>query len=98
MLASLKFIILNLCIAATMHPYLLGAESAKDIQVPRLAEGAKIDGILNEKEWDSAAVASDFTQVEPISMGEPSQRTELRVFSTSKALYIGLRCYDSEPD
>ena len=63
MLASFKFFIMYLCIAATMHPFLFAAEPAKDIQVPRLANGAKIDGILNEEQWDSAAAVSDFTQV-----------------------------------
>ena len=53
---------------------MLGAESLPEIQVPRLADGAKIDGILNEDQWELAAAISDFTQVEPVSMGVPSQR------------------------
>ena len=98
MLNSLRLLPAFLCFSGALKPVLLAVEPAKEIQVPRLADAVKIDGILNEDQWKSAATVSDFTQVEPVSMGEPSQRTELRVFSTSKALYVGVLCYDSQPD
>ncbi len=98
MLNSLRNLIAFLCFSGAFKSVLLAAGPLPEIQVPRLSDGAKIDGILNEAQWDSAATISDFTQVEPISMAKPSQRTELKVFSTSKALYVGVRCYDSEPD
>ena len=98
MLNSLRLLPAVLCFSGAFKPVLLAVEPAKEIQVPRLADAVKLDGILNEDLWKSAATVSDFTQVEPVSMGVPSQRTELRVFSTSKALYVGVLCYDSEPD
>lgn len=98
MLNSLRLLIASICFAGAFKPVLLFAVSSPEIEVPRLENGTKIDGILDEEQWDMAASISDFTQVEPVSMGEPSQRTELRVFSTSKALYLGILCFDSEPD
>ena len=98
MFNNFRSLIAYFCVSGTLYPFLLGAESLPEIQVPRLADGAKIDGILNEDQWELSAAISDFTQVEPVSMGVPSQRTEMRVFSTARALYVGIRCFDSEPD
>ena len=74
------------------------AGNGHEIQVVRLAKGAVIDGDLGDEVWKSAAIAGGFGQVEPISGAAPSERTEMRIFSTAQALYIGVRCYDSEPD
>ena len=37
-------------------------------------------------------------QVEPVENGEPSERTEVRLLFDSDFLYIGIRCFDEEPD
>ena len=57
-----------------------------------------IDGRLDEVDWQSAAVATDFKQFEPNEGADPSQRTEVRVLFGETALYIGATLYDSEPD
>ena len=86
-------------LVALVHPSMIeGKESPYEIMVPRLEESAKIDGILNDEVWNSAASFSNFSQVEPKSFAKPSQRTEVKVFSTNKALYIGVKCFDDEPD
>ena len=69
-----------------------------EVNVPRLNEAPKIDGVLDEDVWKRAGSFSNFTQVEPESFGRPSQETEVKVFSTTKALYIGVLCFDNEPD
>ena len=57
-----------------------------------------IDGVLNEEAWLSAAPSRNFVQKEPRE-GEPStERTEFRVVYTADTLYIGVVCYDSDPD
>ena len=68
-----------------------------EINVVRLEQGALIDGHLDDEVWKSASIATGFGQVEPVSGAAPSERTEMRVFSTASALYIGVRCFDSEP-
>ena len=73
-------------------------DGSYEITVPRLQESVKIDGVLNEDVWNSAATFSNFSQVEPKSFAKPRQKTEVRVFSTSSALYIGVKCFDTEPD
>ena len=58
----------------------------------------RVDGDLGDEVWQSAAITGGFGQVEPVSGAAPSEMTEMRIFSTASALYIGVRCYDSEPD
>ncbi len=68
-----------------------------EIEVVRLDQSPVIDGDLGDEVWQSAAVVTGFSQVEPASGAAPSERTEMRVFSTSRALYVGVRCFDSDP-
>ena len=64
----------------------------------RPGENVNVDGLLNEAAWERAVPASDFIQQDP-DLGEPAtQPTEVRILFTEDALYIGVICYDSEPD
>ncbi len=67
----------------------------KKFQVVRLDTKPKIDGKLDEAVWQQAAVIEDFHQISPIEYAAASQRTEIRVFYTRDALYIGGRMYDT---
>lgn len=58
----------------------------------------KLDGSLTEKAWESAEVISDFTQRELTEGAPPSERTEVRIIYNKDTLYIGAKCFDSEPD
>ncbi len=57
----------------------------------------KIDGKLDEPFWQSAAVLNSFTQYEPQEGGVPTEETIAYVGYDPKNLYIGVRCYDSDP-
>ncbi|MGI8603240.1 MAG: DUF5916 domain-containing protein [Verrucomicrobiales bacterium] len=56
-----------------------------------------IDGRLDDVCWSSAALISDFTQVEPRQGVAPSERTEVRLTYNRDYLFIGVRCFDREP-
>ena len=57
-----------------------------------------LDGRVNDEEWGAAPTASDFVQQRP-ALGEPAtENTEVRFLYTEDALYIGVVCFDSEPD
>lgn len=61
-------------------------------------EPMSMDGKLNEPAWQMADRISNFTQRE-LEEGKPaSERTEVAVVYTDRNLYIGVWCYDSEPD
>ena len=69
--------------------------------VPSLQAGVavdvRVDAVLDESEWASAEVATDFTQFEPREGERASQRTEVRVLRGASALYVGARLYDTDP-
>ena len=69
-------------------PYVAVAYAAQDV---------RLDGRLDEPEWQAAQVATGFTQILPEDGAEPSERTEVRVLYDRGAIYIGARMYDSEP-
>ena len=57
-----------------------------------------IDGRLDEADWQTAPLATDFVQYEPNEGAAPSQRTEVRILYGRSAVYIGAMLYDEEPD
>ena len=70
-------------------------------RVPRmrayvLQNAPRIDGLIDD-EWMSIEPASGFIQQLPDEGQPASERTEVRIGYTSKALYIGVICFDSNP-
>lgn len=57
-----------------------------------------LDGIANEDAWNIVAWESDFTQWQPNDGAAPTQRTQFKVMYDDKYLYVGFRCYDTEPE
>jgi hypothetical protein len=56
-----------------------------------------IDGRLDESVWGSATPFSNFRMVEPAPGIDPSEKTEVRIIYDHDNLFIGIRCFDSEP-
>jgi hypothetical protein len=65
----------------------------------RVAEGPTVDGdVLGDPVWQQAAPIDGFKQYQP-NEGQPvSERTEVRMAFTRDTLYIGVVCYDSDPN
>jgi len=56
------------------------------------------DGILDETEWQDAQKISTFIQRE-LDLGQPiTERTEVAILIDNESLYIGVWCYDREPE
>jgi len=70
------------------------------IAAMRLAQGESItlDGRLDEPFWSRAVPGSDFIQVDPDNGRPATEKTEVRIAFDADALYLGITCYDSEPD
>lgn len=58
----------------------------------------KLDGVLDEPEWAKAPRISNFTQRELNENAPATERTEVAVLFTKTDLFIGVWCFDSEPD
>jgi hypothetical protein len=68
------------------------------IRAQRLPERLVIDGRLDETAYASYLPASQFVQFEPRYNEPATEKTELWVFFDDRAIYIGLRCFDSGMD
>jgi hypothetical protein len=58
----------------------------------------KVDGLLNDPAWQNALFQGQFTQREPEEGAPASEKTEVGFLYNEKYLYIGVKCYDSEPE
>lgn len=57
-----------------------------------------INGILEDDAWDLVEWGGDYIEFQPDENTPPSHQTKFKILYDSKNLYIGVRCYDSEPD
>jgi hypothetical protein len=67
------------------------------VRAVRSLKAIKVDGYLNELEWQQAEVVRDFIQQGPNEGMPSSEPTEVRVLYDEDNLYIGFECYDSQP-
>jgi hypothetical protein len=65
----------------------------------RLPDGRapRIDGKLDEAEWQLAPAQGRFIQREPAFGWETTERTEFRVLYDDRTLYFGIWAFDSDP-
>jgi hypothetical protein len=64
----------------------------------RISQAINLDGMLNEEVWQKAIHIKNFTQRE-LAENEPgTEPTEIAVVYDNDNLYLGIWCYDSEPD
>lgn len=73
-----------------------GSDS-KNIRLSGLTGNIQIDGKLDDTNWSQAVLIEDLHQVFPREFVTPTQRTEVRVFYTPDAIYIGARMWESDP-
>jgi uncharacterized protein DUF5916 len=66
----------------------------------RLPESATItlDGRLDEPFWSDPVPAGEFIQIDPANGRPATEPTQVRVVFNREALYLGVICFDSEPD
>jgi len=78
--------------------FTLGLGANPSISAVKVQEPPLLDGRVNEREWEAAPMASDFVQQRPVLGAPATEKTEVRFLYTQDALYIGVICFDSEPD
>jgi hypothetical protein len=77
---------------------LLGISSDRVVAACGTDLAIRRDGVLSEPAWKQAVPATGFLQREP-NQGEPAtERTEVKILYDATNLYIGVICYDSEPN
>jgi len=68
------------------------------IEIKKVEQGPKIDGILDDDIWINAPVAKDFIQYEPYNGHTASLPTEVKILYDNHAIYFGAIMYDNHPD
>ncbi|MGE3521062.1 MAG: DUF5916 domain-containing protein, partial [Vicinamibacterales bacterium] len=61
-------------------------------------ERITLDGRLDEEVWSRATPAADFVQIDPLNGRPATEATEVRIAYNARSFYMGVICYDSEPD
>ncbi len=85
---ELTAILLISCISMQLHA------QQKIAQAVKSAAGIHIDGTLDEPEWTTAPVSTDFITNGPVYGLPASSKTEVRVLYDNTAIYIGAYLYD----
>jgi hypothetical protein len=100
----LKYLFAFIVVASLPHFAFAQTQEAnterRRIQATRADEGERItiDGRLDEEVWARATPAADFIQVDPDNGQRATEPTEVRIVFSKDAIYMGVTCYDSEPD
>ena len=66
-----------------------------EIAIFRAKSEIKVDGSLNESDWEEATITDDFFRREPRQGGIIKYKTEVQFLYDDKNLYIGAFCKDS---
>src|SRR5690606_2824811 len=70
----------------------------KKINITKISEAPKIDGVLDDLAWQNAAIATDFVERQP-NNGKPipdSLRTEVKIVYDDRGIYFGATMFDPE--
>lgn len=70
----------------------------KEVGAVRGSGTLRIDGSLDEADWQRATPTSGFTQFEPRPNSAPTHDTEVRLLYDDDALYVGALLFDTAPD
>src|SRR3990172_12348466 len=92
-----KTAILLLLLTLLLPSLMLAGSNQKKATAVRTPRPVRIDGVLNETEWQLAKPMTDFTQYDPREGEPPTQQTEVRILYDDDALYVGWKLYDTEP-
>lgn len=70
-------------------------EDQKSIVIKKIETTLKIDGELNEPEWQISDIATGFCQSFPYDTTLASSCTEVRILHNDQGIYVGAICKDS---
>src|SRR5262245_1149663 len=73
-------------------------DTARSAVATAITATITVDGVLEEEVWRTAPPIGDLTQREPEPGGTPTEKTDVTLLYDAEHLYIGVMCYDSEPN
>src|SRR5262249_2447118 len=76
----------------------VSADDPRRATISRAAGKISIDGVLDEPDWARAEPIGEITHREPKPGAAATEKTEVKLLYDHQNLYVGVVCYDSEPD
>ena len=95
-----RYLFLFLLISCTFSYSQNSSKARKVYMTHKIENPPKIDGIIDEKVWETVAVAEDFVMVEP-GDGDPipeSHKTVARILYDDEAIYISAFLKEKNPE
>jgi hypothetical protein len=87
------------CCQAAAAQVASGSGPRPVITAARALEAPVLDGdVLGDAAWKAATPVDTFWQEQPNQGAPASERTEVRILYSNDTLYLGVVCYDNEPD
>ncbi|MBI4601281.1 MAG: hypothetical protein HY721_04890 [Planctomycetes bacterium] len=74
------------------------ADVRREITAERVAKGPVVDGRLDDEAWKAAESGGPLVQATPYEGTEPSFPTDFKVVYDGESLYVGVWCYDPQPE
>lgn len=71
--------------------------SSKELLIKKATDKIILDGMLDEKDWQSAEIANNFYQHYPYDTAYSKAKTEVKVTYDNQFIYIGAVCYNDLP-
>jgi hypothetical protein len=90
---NILLIFLLLCFTS-----LYSQNSKKIFKIDKTDAPPTIDGVLDDKIWQQASIATDFVQYKPYNNEPSSEKTEVRMLYDDNFIYLGAILYDNNPD
>lgn len=101
----MKISCLTICVLLFAQVVLYAQDSTKSIekkayttQFLKDLPPPEIDGILEEDTWSLVPWEGNFIEQRPDENTAPDQQTKFKILYDKNFLYVGIRCYDSDPD
>jgi hypothetical protein len=67
------------------------------LEMGRVTGAIRIDGVLDEPEWQSAPFIPDLVMIEPVEGARPTGRTRVRALAGPSSIFFGFVCEDPDP-
>ncbi|WP_397362654.1 DUF5916 domain-containing protein [Olleya sp. R77988] len=90
----------SIVLLALLFSFQINAQDKKSYQIKRTDNPPKIDGVLDDKAWIDAQVATDFTEFRP-EVGDTAadnKKTKVRMTYDDTGIYVSAYCYDNPED
>ena len=72
-----------------------GRDHQLHVHIPRIAAEARVDGVLDEAAWQQSSLLTGFSEFSPQDGIPASDSTQVLLWYSPTALYVGIRAYEA---